>query len=183
MPATPPFVLETDRVRLRPLCEGDVAALVELDSDPEVMRYLHPTAPPSAEAALAWIRLLESQFYDRLPGFGFWAALDKDDAFLGWFHYRSSGDDPAVAELGYRLRRAAWGRGYATEVARALVRKGFEELGIRRVVATALVENEGSIRVMQKAGLRLSRHFIHEPTGRQAVEYWLDREAFVYSMR
>ena len=61
--------------------------------------------------------------------------------------------------LGYRLRKAAWGKGYGTEVARALIRKGFTELGVQRVVATADRVNYGSRRVMEKIGLRFIRTF------------------------
>lgn len=56
--------------------------------------------------------------------------------FLGWFHFRPPDDDgPNEAELGYRLRKSAWGNGYATEGSRALIRKGFTKLGVQRVVA------------------------------------------------
>ena len=69
---------------------------------------------------------------------------------------------PAVVELGYRLRRSAWGKGYATEGSRALIQMGFAELGARRVFATTIVVNVASRRVMEKAGLRFVRTF-HQP--------------------
>jgi RimJ/RimL family protein N-acetyltransferase len=62
-------------------------------------------------------------------------------------------------ELGYRLRRSAWGKGYATEGSRALIAKGFAELGVERVYATTMVVNVASRRVMEKAGLRFVRTF------------------------
>ena len=68
-------------------------------------------------------------------------------------------DEP---ELGYRLRRSAWGKGYATEGSRALIRKGFTELGVRRVVAETMAVNTASRRVMEKAGLTLVRTFHQE---------------------
>ncbi len=65
-------------------------------------------------------------------------------------------------ELGYRLRKSDWGKGYATEGSRALIHKGFAELGVQRVVASTMVVNVASRRVMEKAGLKLVRTF-HQP--------------------
>ena len=98
-------------------------------------------------------------YYDRFDGYGFWAAIDKsNDEFLGWFHLRPQEGDPIdQPELGYRLRREAWGMGYGTEGARALIRKGFTDLGAERVVATAFRDNLASRRVMEKSGMTLAR--------------------------
>jgi RimJ/RimL family protein N-acetyltransferase len=80
--------------------------------------------------------------------------------FVGWFHFRLAEGAPSdEPELGYRLRKSLWGKGYATEGSRELIRKGFTELGVRRVVATTMVVNAGSRRVMEKCGLTLSRIF------------------------
>src|SRR5207302_2940782 len=122
--------------------------------------------------------------YERGERYGFWAAIEKSTgAFVGWFHFRHlAGAGPDDAELGYRLRRAAWGRGYGTEGARALVRKGFAELGVRRVVAHTMTVNAASRRVMEKAGLTYLHTFFQEwpetiEGGEQGdVEYALTRE-------
>jgi len=100
-------------------------------------------------------------YYERFAGFGFWAAIEKATGdFLGWFHFRPpEGAGPEVAELGYRLRKSAWGKGYATEASRALIRKGFTELGVQRVVASTYQDNLASRRVMEKAGLTLVRTY------------------------
>jgi len=100
-------------------------------------------------------------YYDRYPGYGFWAAIERSTGdFLGWFHFRPgdghSDDEP---ELGYRLRRSAWGKGIATEGCRALIDKGFAEHGVQRVLAETLVVHTASRRVMEKSGLRLIRVF------------------------
>jgi RimJ/RimL family protein N-acetyltransferase len=80
--------------------------------------------------------------------------------FLGWFHLRPPEGAPVdEPELGYRLRRSAWGQGYATEGSRALIHKAFSELGARRVFAETMAVNSASRRVMEKAGLRLVRTF------------------------
>jgi RimJ/RimL family protein N-acetyltransferase len=103
-------------------------------------------------------------YYERYAGYGFWAAIEKaTGGFVGWFHFRPERDAPPdEVELGYRLRRSAWGKGYATEGSRALIEKGFAELGVRRVFATTMVVNVASRRVMEKAGLRFVRTF-HQP--------------------
>ncbi|PZR64925.1 MAG: GNAT family N-acetyltransferase, partial [Chloroflexi bacterium] len=119
----------------------------------------------------------------RYPGYGFWAAIEKSTGdFLGWFHFRPAESAPEdEPELGYRLRAGAWGKGYATEGSRALIRKGFLELGVRRVVAETMAVHVASRRVMEKAGLRYVRTFRqpwpHRIEGEHGdVEYALDRE-------
>ena len=81
--------------------------------------------------------------------------IEKSTAdFLGWFHFRPGKGAPVdEPDLGYRLRKSAWGKGYATEGSRALIEKGFTELGVRRVVASTMAVNTRSRRVMEKAGL------------------------------
>ncbi|MDG4806566.1 GNAT family N-acetyltransferase [Micromonospora sp. WMMD1120] len=149
----------TERLRLRRLTMADVDALVELDSDPEVMRFLTGgVATPVAKVRDEQLPRLLAQ-YERHPGLGRWAALDRENGdFLGWFALDPSADG-AEAELGYRLRRAAWGRGLATEGSRALVRYAFDAVGVRRVWAETMAVNERSRRVMSKAGLRYVRTF------------------------
>jgi RimJ/RimL family protein N-acetyltransferase len=157
--------LETERLMLRRFTPADVDRLVELDGDPEVMRYLTGGAPTPREAIERDILPYWLGYYERFAGYGFWAAIEKASGeFLGWFHFRP----PAVAapdevELGYRLRRAAWGKGYGTEGSRALIRKGFTELGVRRVVASTYQDNVGSRRVMEKAGMTLTRSYRPTP--------------------
>ncbi len=154
-------LLETERLVLRRFTEADVDHLVALDGDPEVMRYLSGGAPTPRDVIERDIlpRFLCS--YEVSAGFGYWAAIEKGSGdFLGWFSFRPrNGASSGEVELGYRLRRAAWGRGYATEGARALIRKGFAELGVRRVVATTYQDNVASRRVMEKAGLTLVRSY------------------------
>jgi RimJ/RimL family protein N-acetyltransferase len=154
-------VLETDRLLLRRFTDADVDLLVALDADPEVRRYvaLNPTTRDEvlAEILPAWLR-----YYERFTGYGFWAAIERDSGdFLGWFHLRPGLSDPRddEPELGYRLRRSSWGRGYATEGSRALIDRAFTELGARRVWAETMVVNAASRRVMEKASMRHVRTF------------------------
>jgi len=156
--------LETDRLILRRFTEADEDNLVELNSDPEVMRFLSGGRPTPRDVVRTRTIPVFLGYYERFEGFGFWAVVEiATGQFLGWFHFRpplKDEDTPAggwhedgVAELGYRLRRAAWGKGYATEGSRALIDKGFTDFGVRRVVAETVAGNRGSRRVLEKSGL------------------------------
>src|SRR5207302_7574479 len=158
--------LETERLVLRRFNEADVDHLVDLDSDPEVMRFLTGGTPTPREVIQNDILPAFLRSYERFPGFGVWAATEKASGeFLGWFSFRpKDAASPDNVALGYRLRQAVWGRGYATEGSRALIRKGFTELGVQRVFATTYQDNLASRRVMEKAGLTLVRTFRLSPT-------------------
>lgn len=154
--------LETDRLLLRPFVAEDLDHLVELDADPEVMTYLTGGKPTPREA-----------YVESLPGMmagrgaldrWIWAAVERAGGdFIGWFSLRP---DPArgsdEAELGYRLRRAAWGQGYATEGAARMVEAAFAELGLQRVFALTMTVNLASRRVMEKVGLTHVRTFFED---------------------
>ena len=175
--------LETERMALRPFTAGDEDNLVDLDSDPEVMRYINGGWPTPRDT----IRTRQlPRLVHRHAGigtFGYWAAETKDEqTFLGWFEFRPLQDDsPAVVELGYRLRKATWGRGYATEGARALIHKGFTQLAVQRVTANTMTVNAASRRVMEKAGLTYVRTYFGnwpdaiEGSEHGEVEYALTR--------
>ncbi|WP_037613685.1 GNAT family N-acetyltransferase [Streptomyces albus] len=153
--------LETERLVLRPFAEDDAEDVWALDNDPEVMRFLNGGRPVSREVIRE--RTMPRLLHDHpcTGTRGYWAARRKEgDVFLGWFEFRPLNEhSAAVVELGYRLTRAAWGHGYATEGARALVAKGFTELGVERVTGNTMAVNTRSRRVMEKAGLFLVRHF------------------------
>jgi RimJ/RimL family protein N-acetyltransferase len=156
--------LETSRLKLRRFTEADEDNLVELDSDPEVMRFLTGGRPTSRHEVRSRILPTVFGFYERFEGFGYWVAEEKSTGrFLGWFHFRPPKEPrDGEIELGYRLGRSAWGEGYATEGSRALIRKGFTELGVERVIAKTMTVNLGSRRVMEKCGLTLVRTFHSE---------------------
>ena len=152
--------LETDRLLLRYAVEADAELLHDLDSDPEVMRYLTGGKPTPRS-------MIETETLPRfLAGRNggeprCWIAIERaSSAFIGGFALEAAADGRAdEAELGYRLRRSAWGKGYATEGSRALVAKGFGELGLKRIWAETMAVNLASRRVMEKAGLAYVRTF------------------------
>ena len=151
--------LETERLVLRQFTVDDVDNLVDLDADPEVMHFITGGRATPRDVIehdhLPWFL----GYHERGECYGFWAAVEKaTGTFLGWFHFRPADGHPSdEPELGYRLRRLAWGKGYATEGSRALIRKGFTELGVQRVVAESMAVNTASRRVMEKTGLTLVR--------------------------
>lgn len=157
-------VLETERLVLRQFTMCDVERLAELDADPDVMRFITGGLATSREDITRDVLPRFMAWYGRPGGYGCWAAEQKSAGdFLGWFrfHPRRNGPPGEIA-LGFRLRRVAWGKGYATEGSRALLRKGFTELDAQRVVAETMAVNLASRRVLEKAGLSLVRIF-HQP--------------------
>lgn len=164
--------LRTDRVTLRPFGADGADLLIELDSDPAVMRYLSggvPTPPEEVrDLAMPSIRA----GYERWAGaFGLFAAYENaSGAFLGWFCLRPERDGPLdEVELGYRLRQAAWGQGYATEVSSALVEKAFTELDVRVVWGATMALNRPSQHVMEKVGMAVAEK-LETPDDMLAVE-------------
>jgi RimJ/RimL family protein N-acetyltransferase len=175
--------LETERLVLRCFTVADVDNLTDLDSDPDVMRFVNGGIPTSRDEIENEFLPAFLGYYERSAEYGFWAAIERSTGdFLGWFHFRPrDGSSPDQAELGYRLRKSVWGRGYATEGSRALIRKGFTEFGVQCVTAEAMAANVASRRVMEKAGLTLVRTFRQSWPGlagaeeMEVVEYALQK--------
>lgn len=173
-------ILRTERFWLRQLTMADVDNLFALDSDPEVMRYL-PADEATTRDHIEQVVLphLVAE-YDRSPGLGVWAAVEHGSGeFMGWMCLRTTkGHAPDDVELGYRLRRAVWGKGVATEGSRALIGYGFDALGVARVWAETRAANKASQRVMAKAGLRFARTFPYNGSETGGVEYALTRAEY-----
>jgi len=158
------ILLETARLYLRRLWPEDVGLLCDLDSDPEVMRFISRGQPtPLARMENEYLPRILS-YYRTWPPQGFWIAhLRANDDFIGWFHLRPDKMQPDEMELGYRLKRSVWGRGLATEGSCVLVEKSFGAWGYQKVCARTLVVNLASRRVMEKAGLRFECEFLWGP--------------------
>lgn len=160
----------TERLVLRRFTPDDVDGLLALDGDSAVMRYIDSRIKSRAEIETEVLpRILGA--YRRWRDYGHFAADTREGGeFIGWFgmrpvvpsadwieHWVDAPEPARTAAFGYRLRRSAWGRGYATEGARALVRRAFGELGVEEVVATTMAVNTGSRAVLAKVGLRYAR--------------------------
>ncbi|GGP31478.1 acetyltransferase [Streptomyces variabilis] len=152
--------LHTARLRLRPFADDDTAPLYALHSDPQVLRYWDSppwTEPARAQRFLATCRRIEEE------GTGARLAVerDSDGAFVGWCGLIEWNPDFRSAVLCYVFDREVWGRGYATETVRGLLRWGFETLDLNRVRADVDTRNGASARVLEKLG------FVREGTLRE----------------
>jgi [ribosomal protein S5]-alanine N-acetyltransferase len=144
--------LTTARLHLRPFVLADRTAIHAIYADPEVMRYVghgaHRTTAETASALRTYADVLERR------GYSFVAVVERETGALigdGGLH-PLGGVGPDV-ELGYTLARSAWGKGYATELGRALVEYAFTVLHVPRVVAQVEPENTGSRHVLEKLGM------------------------------
>jgi RimJ/RimL family protein N-acetyltransferase len=170
-------VLVTDRLTLSPLTQTDLPHLVELNGDPEVMRYITGHAMTPAEVAAELPGLVDSE-----RGLRLWTGYDADSSFAGVWFLSADPDDPDAGELGWRLPRSVWGQGLAAEGARPLIEHGFVTLGLSRLWAETMAVNTRSRRVMEKLGMRHVRTEVGEwddpiPGGEQGeVVYELTRE-------
>jgi len=152
------IILETPRLALRQFTEDDVANLFDLNNDPQVMRYITGGRPTPLEELRDEVIPFHLAVYERLDRLGTWAAESAAREFLGWFHFRPGpGADISNVDLGYRLRRSAWNKGYATEGSRALITMGFTDLGVERVFGHTMTVNAASRRVLEKCGMTLVR--------------------------
>jgi ribosomal-protein-alanine N-acetyltransferase len=144
-------ILETERLMLREWGTGDAAALFAFTSDAETMRYIGNCLPwEGIERAHAWLVRVAASYAER--GYGPWAVVERATGRVVGscgFSYL-----PALGELdfGYVFARDTWGKGYATEAARAALRYGFERFGFEEVSANTVEEHHASRRVLEKIG-------------------------------
>lgn len=154
----------TKRLMLRDLTEDDAELLFDLDSDPEVMRYIGPRPANDVAAYRERTRTVYLPWQTH-PWHGLRLVHDRESGdFLGWVFARpatASRDASALGwtrpeeiEVGYRYRRTAWGRGIATEAATPLVQIALTDPATTAVVACANAGNAGSLRVLEKLGLK-----------------------------
>ncbi|NNL29640.1 MAG: GNAT family N-acetyltransferase [Gemmatimonadetes bacterium] len=143
--------MATPRLRLMPVRDGDLPALLTLFNEPEVGRYLLDGHPVSQ----AWVQAEIAASRDRFASSsaGLWAIREHaEDTLLGVVGYRPFFDPPEL-QLVYALRPSSWGRGLATEAARAALDHGFEALAFDEVRAATDAPNEASIRVLEQLGM------------------------------
>ncbi|MGL3806015.1 GNAT family N-acetyltransferase [Paeniglutamicibacter sp. R2-26] len=180
------ILLQTTRLVMREFTENDADLLVALDSDPAVMHYISNGIPTSRAEVVAEQLPAFLAYHRESKHLGFWAAHRRaTQEFLGWFHLRPEPGRPETEpELGYRLRRACWGEGLATEGSRALIDHTFENTPATRITASTMAVHLASRRVMEKAGMGLARHFdaewpVHiEGDEHGDVEYEITRQTW-----
>ncbi len=161
--SVPATWLQTLRLDLREFVASDCDDVYRLDQDPRVTRYING-GKRATRAQVATVMRRIPRNYRRYPGLGTWRAARRDTgAFIGWFSLKYIPRTVEV-EVGYRLLHEAWGQGFATEVARELVRYGFEDVGLYRIIGLTHPDNVASQRVLLKAGLAAAgwgRYYAH----------------------
>lgn len=169
-------MLETERTILRRFTLDDVDDAWQMNRNPEVSRYIPGEGSPDRDQVRRLIEENTLADYEK-HGYGRLAIIYKpDNAFIGFTGLKYL-EDMQEVDVGYRLRREYWGRGLATEATRPTIAWGFRTLGLERIIAMALKENEASINVMRKLGLTFWKDLVEE--GQAAVCYRIERETWL----
>jgi [ribosomal protein S5]-alanine N-acetyltransferase len=172
--------IETNRLILRELLPSDDKGMFELDSDPEVLKYIGIRPVTDIDESRRIIAMVRAQYIRN--GIGRWAVIEKATGdFAGWaglkYETRPSNGIAGFYDIGYRLLRRHWGKGYATEASVASLEYGFNELSLDAIHATADMENLASRKVLEKAGLKFIEKFIDE--GYEVGWYGISREEWM----
>jgi RimJ/RimL family protein N-acetyltransferase len=170
--------LETERLVLRPWnIDADLDVYAAICADPEVMRYIGDGATRTRADCAVQLASFERAWAER--GFGLFALeLTSTGELIGFVGLAVPEFLPEImpaVEIGWRLSRANWGHGYATEAARVVLAFGFDDVDLERVVSVHAVGNEPSANVMRKIGMHLDRETTHPATGRSVRVYAIDR--------
>lgn len=173
-------LIEATRLSFRLFREADRAALTDVFGDKEVMQF--------AEAIRdeAWVKnwIAEQQKSQEVQGYSYWALVHKANSkVIGYcgLGYDANLDGRAEVALGYRLARAYWGRGYATEGVKATLDYALNKLGLSSVVATIDPSNQASIRVAEKAGMVFEKEIMRDWYTHPDYLYRLSQEALAAS--
>src|SRR5688572_28297516 len=148
--STPEFWLETERLRLRRFTMADLDWFVALYGDPEVTRHLGGLKTPAQATELLQSRIID--YYDANPGMGIWLTVERATAERVGLDLLNHILGETLIQVGFVLATSAWGKGYGTEMAGAVLRHGYVELRLPRIVAIANLGNLASQRVLTKIG-------------------------------
>lgn len=174
--ADPLAILTTARLRLRRFTAGDLDLLDRLNSDLRVMRYAGGVKSRAQTEVMLHERILA--YYDEHPGLGIYATLEREGGACVGLHLLNHIQGEPDIQLGYLLFPEHWGRGYATEMAEAVLRCGFAVLRLPRIVAITNQENTPSQQVLLKAGLHRhgDRHLAHPAYASSNPLAWFERD-------
>jgi len=167
-------ILETQRLRLRPINENDGDNIYKLSKNPNVMRYIRDGRTLDRKQAQGDLeRRLRDNARLENRGLGYWAIEWKPQHdFVGWLAVKNL-DDTEEIEIGYRIMEEFWGKGITTEASRRALQYAFEDLGLDRIVAVAMPENTASWRVMEKLGMQYEKDGSFY--GSECVYYGMDK--------
>lgn len=169
--------LTTERLGLRRFTGDDLEWFVELYSDPDVTRYLGGTKGRTSTEEMLNSRIL--QYYDQHSGLGMWVTTERSSGRRAGFHLLNNIQGESFIQIGFVLARWAWGQGMGTEMASALLRYGFVDLGLPRIVGITSLGNRASQHVLLKIGLHRKgeRAFSHPAYAAQGPQAWFERDA------
>lgn len=155
------IVTETDRLVIRHYKEEDFLAFAEMNADEEVMEHFPNTL--NEKESREMFQKLNARLVE--TGKCFWAAELKENkdfiGFVGLSEPNFEADFMPCTEIGWRLRKQYWGKGYATEGANACIQIGWDDFGLEEILSFAVTDNLPSIHVMQKIGMEYDKNFIH----------------------
>ncbi|MEU6152023.1 GNAT family protein [Actinosynnema sp. NPDC047251] len=172
----PAYPIRTERLLLRPFTHADHAALHSWQSLPEVVRYLYGEAKTPEETTES-LALKTAVTWPAKEGEHLSLAVEHDGRVIGETVLKWLNEEHRQGEIGYIFHPDHYGRGYATEASRVMLRLGFENLGLHRIVASCDASNGASWRVMERLGMRREAHFRHAEVFKGA---W--GEEFVYAI-
>jgi RimJ/RimL family protein N-acetyltransferase len=172
--------LETERLALRRMTGDDFEWLVALYSDEDVTRYLGGNKTRDQVADMLATRVIA--YYDANPGLGIWMTIERATGDRVGFHLLNHIQGETIIQVGYGLATPAWGKGYATEMASAVLRHGFVNLNLPKIVGMASLPNLASQRVLAKVGLerRGERSFPHPAYASQGPMAWFEGERDIW---
>lgn len=155
--------IETERLLLREFLVTDDAGMFELDSNPNVHKYVGKKPISHIDESRAYIEFVHQQYKDF--GIGRWAVVLKEtNTFIGWsgikFITQSINNHQNFYEIGYRFIEEYWGKGYATEAGKAFMEYAFNEMKVEAIYAYADAGNIGSRSILEKLGLRYVNSFM-----------------------
>ena len=148
-----PPTIETARLTLRPLTMADDEAIYAYCSDPEVSKYVLFETHQTIEDSRVFLRLVLSEYAEQKPS-ALGIELKESGTFIGTIGYLNWSDDHKRIEIGYAISRAFWNKGYVTEAAKGLIDHLFRNSDLIRIESRCRLENTGSFRVMEKAGMK-----------------------------
>jgi len=171
------YWLTTERLGLRRFVPADLDWLAELYSDSNVVRYLGGVKDRAKAEEFMQTRIL--QYYDEHPGLGVWMTVERDSGVRVGFHLLNHIRGEPIIQVGFALAKSAWGKGFGTEMAAAVLRYGFVDLNLPCIAGMASLQNHASQRVLLKIGLerRGERAFPHPDYASEGAMAWFEREA------
>jgi RimJ/RimL family protein N-acetyltransferase len=171
------YWLTTERLALRHFTPADLEWLAELYNDRDVTRYLGGVKDRTKAEELLNTRIL--RYYCEHPGLGIWMTVERATGTRLGFHLLNHIRGESIIQIGFTLAKSAWGQGFGTEMASAVLGYGFVDLKLPRIAGMASLKNQASQRVLLKIGLerRGERAFPHPDYASEGAMAWFERDA------